>query len=82
VVRAQQRLLEGSPAVLALFAADPFAGTPPRAVRTVLWRYWFTSVAERRATGRWWRRELVGPFAGTLAPAPDGRLLLTGAPGG
>jgi hypothetical protein len=78
VIRAQQRLLEGSPQVLSLFAADPFHGTPPIAVRTVRWQYWFTSAAERRATGRWWRRELLGPFTGTFAPAPDGRLLLTG----
>src|SRR6185436_12169499 len=35
VVRAETRLLEGSPGVLALFRSDPFAGAPPRQVRTV-----------------------------------------------
>ena len=63
VVNAEARLAEGSPDVLALFRRDPFKGTPPRAVRTVLWQYWFTSRAERRATGMWWRRKLLGEFA-------------------
>ena len=76
VVRAQARLLEGSPDVLALFRADPFAGRPPTAVRTVLWRYRFTTRAERRATGRWWDRTLLGPFAGTLARGADGGVVL------
>jgi uncharacterized membrane protein YphA (DoxX/SURF4 family) len=28
----------------------------PAAVRLVFWQYWFTSPAEKRATGAWWRR--------------------------
>jgi len=63
VVDTEERLAARSPDVLALFRRDPFAGTPPKAVRTVLWQYWFTSRAERRASGRWWRRELLGDFA-------------------
>src|SRR5205823_12391026 len=42
VVAAQARLLERSPAVLALFRRDPFHGRPPDQVRAVLWQYWFT----------------------------------------
>ncbi len=76
VVRAQLRLLEGSPPVLALFRGDPFVGVPPAAVRTVLWRYRFTTRAERRATGRWWARELVGPYSGTLARGAGGAVEL------
>jgi hypothetical protein len=63
VVDTEARLAARSPDVLALFRRDPFAGKPPKAVRTVLWQYWFTSRAERRASGRWWRRELLGDFA-------------------
>jgi hypothetical protein len=63
VVAAEARLLEGEPAVLALFARDPFRGEKPLAVRTVLWQYWFTSREERARTGAWWRRELQGPYA-------------------
>ena len=49
--------------MLALFAGDPFDGRSPRAVRTVLWQYWFTDRATKRRTGAWWRRSLLGPFA-------------------
>ncbi len=74
VVAAEARLAAGEPAVLALFAHDPFAGAKPAAVRTLLWRYRFTDRAARAATGAWWRRELVGPFAPAVRRAPDGSL--------
>jgi lipase maturation factor len=77
VVLAQARLMEQSPDVLRLFAADPFRGQAPIAVRTVLWRYRFSSWAEHRATGVWWDRELVGPFSGTVSRGTDGRLSLS-----
>lgn len=56
------RLLEGSPPVLALLAHDPFAGTPPAAVRARLYRYRFTDPATRAATGDWWQRTLVREY--------------------
>jgi len=68
------RLLERSPAVLALFARDPFAGAPPIAVRAVRWRYWFTDRKTRAATGAWWRRELLGPYAPEVRRRPDGAI--------
>ena len=80
VVLAQERLLENSPAVLALFRRNPFPEGPPTAVRTVLWRYWFTDLATKRATGAWWHRELLGPFAGTVARDADGHITLSGSP--
>ncbi len=66
VVETEARLLANEPSVLRLFAGNPFAGAAPTQVRTVLWRYWFTDWATRRATGRWWNRELLGPYAGML----------------
>jgi len=66
VVEAQQRLIEGSPAVLRLFKRDPFAGKRPALVRTVLWQYWFTDLATKRKTGAWWRRTEIGPFSGVV----------------
>ncbi len=60
------RLLENDRDVLQLLAGNPFPREPPRAIRVVLWQYWFTSLAEHRETGRWWRRELVGLYAPTL----------------
>lgn len=48
------RLLTASPAVLDLFAHDPFGGEPPVYVRARTFRFRFTTWAERRATGAWW----------------------------
>jgi hypothetical protein len=79
VVRTEMLLAERSPGVLALFRRDPLAGAPPRQVRTVLWQYWFTDRAERRATGRWWRRQLVGTWAPFAERLPDGRIVIVEA---
>ncbi|HET9742199.1 MAG TPA: lipase maturation factor family protein [Terriglobales bacterium] len=68
------RLLSNDPDVLALFAGNPFAKSPPKQVRAVLWQYWFTSMQEKRQTGKWWRRQLIGPYAPTLELKPNGEL--------
>ncbi len=74
VATTQVQLLNNDPSVLSLFAGNPFASAPPDAVRTVLWRYWFTDFDTRRRTGRWWNRELLGPYAGVVERSPDGSL--------
>ncbi len=56
------RLREGSPAVLGLFARNPFPDAPPRYVRATLYRYHFADWATLRATGAWWTREPVQPW--------------------
>ena len=48
--------------VLRLLRVDPFHGEPPQAVRARLYRYRFTTRAERRQTRAWWSRSLVGEF--------------------
>jgi lipase maturation factor 1 len=63
VVAAEARLLDAEPSVLRLFAADPFHGRRPAAVRAVLWQYWFTDRSTRAATGAWWRRRYLGLYA-------------------
>jgi hypothetical protein len=68
----QERLLEGDGDVLGLFSANPFPQHPPRFVRTVLWQYWFTSMAEMRSTGDWWRRTLLGRYSPTITRSADG----------
>jgi predicted DCC family thiol-disulfide oxidoreductase YuxK len=55
-------LLQGSPEVAALLANNPFAAAPPRYLRAALYSYQFTSFAERRATGDWWKRERRGLY--------------------
>ena len=63
VLRTERRLLSNDPDVLALFAANPFPHSPPRYVRAVLWQYWFTSMAEKKEHGLWWRRQFLGLYA-------------------
>jgi hypothetical protein len=65
VVRTEACLLDGSRSVLELFARDPFP-TPPKFVRAVVWHYWFTDAATKRATGAWWRREELGLYCPEL----------------
>jgi lipase maturation factor 1 len=60
-------LLQGTPEVLALMGKNPFAKAPPRYVRALVYEYRFTSPAEKRATGDWWRRELKGIYVPPLA---------------
>jgi Lipase maturation factor len=57
------RLLEHDPATRRLLGRpDPFPDRPPALVRARLYRYRFTTPAERRQTGAWWSRELVGEY--------------------
>jgi hypothetical protein len=72
----EERLLSNAPDVLALFAGNPFPNRPPQQVRAVIWQYWFTSLAEKRATGLWWQRQLLGLYAPTLALGPDGKIVV------
>ncbi len=66
-LRFTNRLLEGSPPVLALLRHNPFPETPPRFVRARLVHYRFSSPAERRQTGAWWIREDRGLYCPPLA---------------
>ena len=69
----EERLLENGKDVLGLFRSNPFPQAPPRYIRAVLWQYWFTTRAEKQATGNWWRRELLGLYAPELTKTPEGR---------
>ena len=59
------RLLEGSGPVVDLLESSPF-DDPPRYVRGVLYDYRFTTPRQRSETGRWWRRERLGPYGPVL----------------
>ncbi len=80
VLRAEQLLLSNDRDVLSLFASNPFPNHPPKQVRAVLWQYWFTDIATKRATGMWWRRQLLGLYAPSLETAPNGKYMVTGFP--
>jgi len=59
-----------------LFASNPFAAAPPRQVRAVIYRYWFTDMKTKREQGLWWRRELLGNYAPVLEREADGKIVL------
>jgi lipase maturation factor 1 len=80
VIWTEERLLTNSRDVLQLFAANPFNGTPPRMVRSVIYQYWFTDMKTKRQTGMWWRRQLLGEYAPSLEREPDGKIILLQAP--
>ncbi|PYU26093.1 MAG: membrane protein [Acidobacteria bacterium] len=79
VIYAEERLLTGSPSVLALFAGNPFPNAPPMQLRAVVWQYWFSDRKEKNQ-GLWWRRELIGLYAPALERQPDGKFLITEFP--
>ena len=77
LLRFCEQILRGSRPVLGLLRANPFPDGPPLYVRAMVDRYRFTDPATRRATGAWWSREALGPYApvltltqGKLAAAP------------
>jgi len=74
VINTEVRLLSNDQDVLRLFAGNPFPQAAPRQVRAVFWRYWFTSISEKRTTGNWWRREFLGLYAPSIELQPDGKI--------
>jgi hypothetical protein len=78
------RLLEHDPATLKLLGRPtPFPDRPPALVRARLYRYRFTTRAERRQTGDWWSRDLVGDYLPPLRldPVSGGPARRPGRPG-
>lgn len=74
VPNTEVRLLSNDNDVLQLFAGNPFESQPPREMRVLLWQYWFTTMEEKRRTGMWWRRELLGLYAPTVERTEDGQI--------
>jgi hypothetical protein len=74
VPNTEVRLLSNDKDVLELFAGNPFSREPPRQIRAVLWQYWFTTMAEKRGTGAWWRRQMLGLYAPTLERNSNGEI--------
>lgn len=53
-----EKLLEGEPRILSLFARNPFPDAPPKFIRADWYRYRFTKPGERA----WWTRTFVGEY--------------------
>jgi hypothetical protein len=64
-----ERLLRGDAATLSLLKTNPFPDRPPRYLRARYYRYWFTTSAERRETGRWWNRQLASEYVAPITLA-------------
>jgi hypothetical protein len=73
VLRAEVELLHSDPALLTLFAGNPFPSASPKEVRAVEWQYWFTDLKTERATGLWWRREFHGLYGPVIELGPGGK---------
>jgi hypothetical protein len=69
------KILEGDGRTLALLRHNPFPDAPPAVVRARLYRYRFTTRAERRATGAWWHRDPIGEYAPAVSLHDAGRRL-------
>jgi hypothetical protein len=80
VAQTEERLLKNDPDVLALLAGNPFAGSPPVQVRAMLWQYWFTSIQQKRKTGAWWTRKLLGVYAPVLGRDAQGETVIVAMP--
>jgi hypothetical protein len=66
-IRFLDSLLRNDPAVVRLLRRNPFPDAPPAVVRARLYRYRYTTWTERRRTGAWWSRELIGEFMPPIA---------------
>jgi len=80
VVWTEERLIKNDAEVLELFAKNPFPSSPPQEVRSVIYQYWFTDLFTKRATGNWWRRDLLGEYAPALQRQPDGKIAILELP--
>ena len=76
----EERLLDNDADVLTLFRGNPFAQAPPKYVRAILWQYWFTTMDEKRATGNWWKRQLLGLYAPVVTKMSGGHYGVVQAP--
>lgn len=66
-VRLLSKLLHGDRAVRKLLRTDPFSDHPPEYVRVRFYHYEFSDNAEKRQTGRWWTRRLLGEYLGPVS---------------
>lgn len=61
-LRLIQKLLHGDRAILRLMGTNPFPEEPPAYVRALFYQYRYTDWREKRRTGAWWTRELIGEY--------------------
>ena len=57
-----QRLLTNNPSLLSLMGPNPFPDAPPTFIRALFYRYRYTTPEQKRQTGAWWSRQLLGTY--------------------
>jgi len=75
-VAVAERLLRREPAVMALFADDPFPDRPAQMIRTPSYRFEMNDLSTRRATGNYWRKEYVGDDTASVYVNPQGEIVV------
>lgn len=60
--RFMHKLWEGSPEVTGLLEESPFSEKPPRYLRTLVYRYQFTTHDQKQQRGDYWKRAYLGEF--------------------
>lgn len=73
-LRLVKRLLEGDRPTLRLMGKNPFPHQPPAWVRALYYEYRFTTIGEKRDTGAWWSRQLLGEYLQPLSLRTIGKL--------
>lgn len=58
-----EKLLHGTPSVVKLLKHNPFEEKPPLIIRALIYDYEYTSFQEKKKTGNWWTRKLIGSYA-------------------
>jgi lipase maturation factor 1 len=78
------RLFQNNPDVIHLLKNNPFSDLPPRYIRAEFYRYRFSTIEEHRATGAWWKRQLLGEYFHEISSErlglATGRVRPTGGP--
>ena len=59
-------LLKGTEDVLKLVRYNPFPKKPPKYIRSLIYDYTFTTWSQRKETGHWWQRTLIGNYSPIL----------------
>jgi hypothetical protein len=61
-LRFVKKLLAGDRAILRMMGKNPFSEQPPAFLRAMFYRYRYTDWKEKRKSGAWWRRQLLGVY--------------------
>jgi hypothetical protein len=67
------KLIEREPHVMKLFRADPFPDHRPGLIRLPVSQLTFTNLATYRATGHYWRKDLMGMYQPAIYLSASGR---------